>query len=235
MTSTNFPCPLAAVLLDAGGTLISERRGRATIYASAAHDAGLAVDEVQMGKLMKHTLGELPRSVDGAFRFSRGWFEVFIERIFVDRLGLARERLQAVRGTLFERFADPAEYRCTTGALELLEALSARGVTLGVLSNWSEALPGLLRDLGLTQHLDFVLVSAIEGAEKPERAFFERGLELAGAAPASVLHVGNDPELDVQGALSVGILPVLVGEAELAPGLESVTRVSTLEALARII
>lgn len=228
-----FPSPLAAVFLDAGGTLITERRGRAAIYSACARSRRLDVDEAAMARSMGRALRELPRSIGPSFRFTRGWFEAFIERIFVHELGLPRAQLAGVQAELFERFADPSEYVLTPGALELVELLAARGVVVGVVSNWSAALPGLLQGLGLSGHLDFVLVSALCALEKPERAFFELALRRAGVAAGSALHVGNDPELDVQAALAAGILPVLVGDAPLAPELAAVTRVPDLAELAR--
>ena len=103
-----------------------------------------------------------------------------------------------------------------------------------MVSNWSPALPGLLEGLGLGPHLDFVVVSACEGCEKPEPEIFERALARAGVPAAAALHAGDDVGKDVHGARSVGILPVLVGPAALPPG-ETCARVEDLWALARLI
>lgn len=226
------PARLAAVLLDAGGTLLRERRSRAALYAEVARAAGLAMDEERMSAWMYRTHAELPRSLDGHFRYSRAWFAAFIRRIFVDGLGLPPGALGGVRQALFERFSDPASFTLLPGAAELVAGLAARGLRVGVVSNWSEALPGLLEGLGLARHLDFVVVSALESCEKPEPEIFERALARAGVPAARALHAGDDFGRDVQGARAAGILPVLVGPAALPPG-ESCERVDDLWALAR--
>jgi FMN phosphatase YigB (HAD superfamily) len=50
---------------------------------------------------------------------------------------------------------------------------------VGLISNWSPRLPKLLADLRISERVDFVLCSAIERAEKPDAALFERALARA--------------------------------------------------------
>lgn len=225
--------PLSAVFLDAGGTLLSERTSRAALYAEVAREAGLDVGEREMRGWMYRIHAALPRRVGRHFRYSRGWFEAFIEDLFVGGLGLPRERLPGVQTALFERFADPSSYALLPGAGELVEGLAQRGLCVAVISNWSEALPGLLEGLGLARHLRFSVVSALEGCEKPELEIFARALARAGVEPSAALHAGNDVERDVRGARAAGILPVLVDRA--TPTDEPCERVDDLYALERLI
>jgi putative hydrolase of the HAD superfamily len=202
--------PIAAVFLDAGGTLLAEHRPRAAIYAEIARAHGLDVSEPSMRELMYRTHAELPRSVGAHFRYSEGWFAAFIARIYQEGLRLPPSELSAVQGELFARFADPASFRAFPGARELLATLRARGLAVGVVSNWSERLPEVLDGLGLSAGLDFVLVSALERCEKPEPEIFRRALARAGVDAARAVHAGDDVTRDVHGARGVGILPVLV-------------------------
>ncbi len=224
------------MLLDAGGTLIAERSSRAALYAQAAREAGLEVDEPGMRLWMDRTLAGLAPRERGHFRYTLGWFSVFIERLFVDGLGLERGRLAALQESLFARFSDPGTFRVVPGAAGLLEALAARDLRAGVVSNWSPALPGLLEGLGLAGRLDFVVVSALEGCEKPGAEIFRRALARAGVSADAALHAGDDPERDVQGARAAGILPVLVGPPLGRPGEDrDCVRVEDLFALRRFI
>jgi REG-2-like HAD superfamily hydrolase len=225
--SLTVPRRLAAVLLDAGGTLISERESRAALYAREAEAAGLEVSERRMTELMAEAHAALPRELDGHFRYSTGWFGAFIRRVFVDGLGLDPRALPGVRSALFTRFADSATFRVAPGARELTRALRARGLKLAVVSNWSEALPGLLQGLGLADQLDLVTVSSLEGCEKPQPEIFLRTLARLGVEPRQTLHAGNDIERDVQGASAAGILGVLVGPP--APGCASVPHLTDLQ------
>ena len=199
---------LRAVLLDAGNTLIVERESRAALYAAAARARGLTVDDDAMLAHMKRAHAELPREIGAHFHYSEGWFACFIERVFVERLGLDRSALARVQAELLERFADPATFRVLPGAFELVRELRARGLVVGVVSNWSERLPDLLEGLGLARELDFIVVSALERCEKPEPRIFAVALERARVGAAQALHVGDDLEADVHGARALGILPI---------------------------
>lgn len=233
MPPSRAPARLAAVFLDAGGTLLRERSSRAAIYAEAAREAGLDVGELEMRERMYRIHAALPRSVGPHFRYSRGWFRAFIEGLFVGELGLPPGRLPPLAERLFERFADPGTYTLLPGAAGLVEGLARRDLCVAVVSNWSEALPGLLQGLGLARHLRFSVVSALEGCEKPEPEIFERALARAGVPPSLALHAGNDVERDVRGARAAGILPVLVNG--MAPPSEACARAADLFELERLI
>jgi phosphoglycolate phosphatase-like HAD superfamily hydrolase len=72
-------------------------------------------------------------------------------------------------------------------------------------SNWDVSLHEQLERTGLTPLLDGALSSAEVGAPKPDPEIFARALALAGASPEEALHVGDDVEADVGGALAAGL------------------------------
>jgi len=197
-----------ALLLDFGGTLASERASRAALYAAAGERFGVPVGEERMAELMRAAHAALPLRVDGAFRYGERWFAAFIERIFVTELGLAPVRLGELAAELCARFADPATFRVTAGAEELLDAARRAGLRAAVVSNWSERLEPLLAGLGLRARLDAVLASAVEGVEKPDPELFQRALARLGVAAAAAVHLGNHWENDVGGARAAGITPI---------------------------
>src|SRR5262245_37953758 len=165
--------PLAAVFLDLGGTLLAECPGRAALYAEEGRRHGLRVDDARMAELMARAHTELPRELDGAFRYSDEWFRAFQRRIFVGELGLGEERFEELTARLFERFEDARSFVLYPGARELLAASRSRGLALGLISNWSARLPRLLAGLELERAFDFVLCSAELRMEKPEPASFD--------------------------------------------------------------
>jgi putative hydrolase of the HAD superfamily len=99
-------------------------------------------------------------------------------------------------------------------AVPALEALRARGLAIGAVSNWIWQLPELLHSLELVSHFDFVAASARVGFEKPHAGIFQHALQQAGVRPREALHVGDHIDADVQGAQAVGISPVLIDRRE---------------------
>jgi putative hydrolase of the HAD superfamily len=207
------PMPLRAVFIDAGNTLLYEKPSRFEIYALAARRRGLDLSAERMTELMRKAHRELPREIDGAFRYSEGWFSSYIERIFHDGLDLSRSELSSVRDELFAQFSDPRTFQLFPGGLELLDALRVRGLGVGIISNWSQRLPGILDGLGISERVDFVLASAIERVEKPAPEIFARACLRAGVEPRQAIHVGDDVDKDVRGARAAGLLAVRIDHA----------------------
>ena len=55
-----------------------------------------------------------------------------------------------------------------------------------------------------------IVVSGREGVAKPDPRIFHAAAQAAGVAPHEVLHVGDDPALDVLGGLAAGMQTVWV-------------------------
>jgi putative hydrolase of the HAD superfamily len=116
---------------------------------------------------------------------------------------------------------------------EVMEELLAIGLPLYVVSNWDVALEGVLENLGWVRYFDGIVASAKVGSEKPEKAIFEEALRLAGLAERRdrVVHVGNDPVSDVEGAISAGIDAVLIDREGDLEGPKSIVTLPDLRGL----
>jgi putative hydrolase of the HAD superfamily len=94
----------------------------------------------------------------------------------------------------------------------VLEALAARGLTMGLVSNIT-LLPDLLRaDLeafGLAPFLSVAAFSSEVGWRKPDRRIFAHVLERLGAAPEEAIFVGDRLRDDIGGARAAGMRTVL--------------------------
>lgn len=93
-------------------------------------------------------------------------------------------------------------------AVPALEALRARGLLLGLLSNTSRDLAQFVAHHGLD--VDAVLTSHTHGKTKPHETIFRRMLELLGVTAEEAVMVGDTLEDDVEGARAVGMRAVLV-------------------------
>src|SRR5450432_1670918 len=88
---------------------------------------------------------------------------------------------------------------------DVLEKLRARGLRLGVISNFDRRLYSNLEDIGLAPYFDHITISSEVGADKPHARIFERAVTAFGVAPSEALHVGDDPVRDWAGAESAGL------------------------------
>ncbi len=103
------------------------------------------------------------------------------------------------------------------GACAALEALAARGILLGVISNTmrtsGEVIRQVLERAELLPYFQVLTFSDECGIRKPARAIFQGTLDFLGVPPHEAAHVGDDPILDVEGPRDAGMLAI-----QLAPG-----------------
>ena len=206
---------IEAVFLDAGDTLFCIRTSREAVYCAVAGRHGLHVEQAALGRVMNHIHDTLPQLVNGHYRYSLPWFRHYIETVFAATGHPGPP--PALVDDLFAAFEDPETYRLYPEVVNTLTALRERGLTLGVVSNWSPVLPGLLGRLGIAPFFSFVLDSASLRAEKPEARIFEIALERSGVSPAQAIHVGDRPDLDVAGAEGAGVRGVLIDRNDRFP------------------
>lgn len=100
-------------------------------------------------------------------------------------------------------------FRAFDDAAPALAALRERGLPLVCVSNWDCSLAGVLDEIGLAPYFDGVVTSAGAQARKPDPRIFAPALELAGCAPAAVLHVGDSAD-DVAAAEAAGIQALML-------------------------
>lgn len=131
-------------------------------------------------------------------------------------------RFYATEGGIWRPFDD---------VVPTLEALRSAGYRLAVISNWDISLEPLLVRHGLRDWFEVVLASLVEGVEKPDPRLFRIALSHLELLPAEVVHVGDHPEDDGDGARAAGIRPFLIDRREGAVASEGVlTRLTELPA-----
>lgn len=106
-------------------------------------------------------------------------------------------------------FAARCEVEHYEDSVEALERLAAR-VPLAAVSNGNAC----LTRIGLMPLFRFQLGAREHGAAKPDASIFHAACEQLGVAPADVLHVGDDIEMDVIGAHRAGMRTCWINRAE---------------------
>jgi putative hydrolase of the HAD superfamily len=207
------------VLFDVGDTLVAPRDSYATVYSSVLATMGVVRPVEVFEEALRTSWDEMgrivPKGVDRYGHFPGGETEYWlrfarrtIEQVAQEPLpsGFAEDALEL----LSESFRLGESWRLFPEVIPVLGSLKADGIRLAVVSNWDSRLPGLLETLGLAPYFDAVVFSHAVGVEKPHPGIFRSALERIGADAASTLHVGDVPELDLEGARAAGIDAVLV-------------------------
>ncbi|MFH8367453.1 HAD family hydrolase [Streptomyces sp. NPDC018031] len=177
---------IRAVVFDVGETLVRDDR----TWASWADWLGVP----------RHTLSALVGAVVAqgrdnadAIRLIRPGIDVAAERAAMDAAGIT------------EHLAEDDLYPDVRPALS---ALRAAGLRVAVAGNQTRRAGELLRALDLP--VDAIATSGAWGVAKPDAAFFERVVELAGVPPHDTLYVGDHPANDVAPAARAGLRTALL-------------------------
>jgi putative hydrolase of the HAD superfamily len=226
---------IQTVTFDVTGTLIHCPRLGA-IYAEVLGRHGIAVSPQEAGRLVRLVWQELACLADPARdRFAshpegaRGFWQRFLERLAEHLEAPVPSRFAAAE--LFHRFGTPEAWEVYPEVPEVLAALKAQGLRLGVISNWDERLPVLLDGLGIGFFFDTLVVSSEVGVEKPHRQIFARALARLEVSPAAALHVGDSILEDVEGAIAAGMEAVWLdrsGRRERSGGIGGIRDLSAL-------
>ena len=112
----------------------------------------------------------------------------------------------------------PLGRRLVPYAREALEYLRPR-YRLYVLSNgFTELQARKMQSAGIDHYFDGVVLSEDIGVNKPDPAIFEYALRVAGVSKAETLMIGDNFEVDIEGAQQVGIDQVFYNVGRLALG-----------------
>ena len=158
------------------------------------------------------------------------WHDVY--SIFFEHLGISNAG--GLIDVVYGEFTDLANYALFEDVVPVLEKLHGAGLALGVVSNFEEWLERLLEQLGVRPYFDVRVISGVEGLEKPDPAIFRLAMDRAGVSPERSVYVGDNPEFDVEPALALGMLPVLIDRRDRYPDWTSM-RIRSLDELPAVI
>ncbi len=115
-------------------------------------------------------------------------------------LGASGDDIAHARPAFEALYVERNRVRFYDDALPALEALGAL-FPLAALTNGNAD----LARIGIDQRFAVIVAARDLGVAKPERAIFEHTARQLGLEPGEVLHVGDDPRLDVDGAARAGM------------------------------
>lgn len=138
-------------------------------------------------------------------------FEQFHEK----RIAFARQNLngdaEAIRFFGLTKTPWPKEDEVPYPQAEaILAYLRGRGYGVGVIANQSPGSAERLRGWGLLPYIDVVAASAELGVAKPDRAIFDRALEMAHCTAQEAVMIGDRLDNDVALAKRLGMAAIWI-------------------------
>src|SRR5262249_46687349 len=210
---TDNRSPIRAILFDAGGTLIHVD-GEAVCRAAGCEyvEAAFAEAEASAHAEARAWIGLHPTSTDAER------FPIFVDAMLRSLgIGDSDTRREAAFRVAAEHERANLWCRPAAKAAETLETLAGRGYRLGVVSNSNGHVRRLLERARLAPYLEVIVDSAEVRIEKPDPRIFSIATEMLNIEPGSCAYVGDLYEIDILGARSAGLRPILIGVCP-APG-----------------
>jgi len=214
---------VAFVFFDHGGTLTCQQKDSPQIFLEVLAESGYSFPLekvrdalVKADRYWEERYRPLPRG----HRFSDSILED-LYRKSLGHLGIERG-VDEIAAKIVSEWHERAGFVLHADTLPCLDALRQRGLPMGVITQtlWREdefRRLHLMRE-GIEHYFNLVLTTESVGYDKHDKRLYLKAIELAGHAPQEMVHVGDNYELDVKGAESVGMRGVLlIREGKVVP------------------
>jgi len=228
-----------AVTFDAAGTLFAPAEPVAVTYAGSAARHGITLLAGDLEPHLQAAFASAPPLAFGDLaptaraERERSWWRDLVRRTF----GTAGDHpaFEACFADLFAHYGQADAWRVFPEVADTLRRLRARGLRLAVVSNFDGRLPGVLAGLEVAPLVDAVLYSTAVGVAKPAARIFDAAARALAASRHEIVHVGDEIDTDVTGALAAGFRAVLVDRTGRRPplprGAQAVTTLADLTTL----
>ena len=228
---------IKAIFFDWFNTLVRFEPPRIELYSQVFQQFGveLAPKEIMRGIMAADLYyieenAKLPVEKRGAEEQAK--VHSYYPKAILAEAGIkaAEELVSEISKVLREQYKKPTLV-LFDDVLPTLKTLKQRGLALGLLTNATKDTLSLHRKLALEHYLDFVVTSQVAGADKPKPPIFLAALDRAGVKALEAIHVGDQYQLDVEGARGVGINPILIDRYDLYPEVSDCPRILSLNEL----
>jgi len=202
---------IRAVFLDAAHTIIEPYPASAHVYSEIGRRHGYRVTEEGLAAALaplwltmraaKFSVSRVQGTDEAA---EKDWWRGVVDRAFRDS-GEARGCGEACFEEIFTHFGKGDAWQVPPDVVPAIEAFRARGLKVGVLSNFDARLRSVLDDLDLTRRFDTLTISSEAGWEKPHPNIYRMAMRSLDVQPAEAVMAGDDWEHDVEGPTACGL------------------------------
>lgn len=222
------------MVFDVGGTLLRfdlDKLTRAYVEISARH--GSYLEPARTRAVLEELELELPtrtreRQISLERENGRGFWDDFYGEGF-RRLGMQAD-MSAGAAEIRKRFQRAEFETLFNDVVPALDTLAARGIQMGILSNFSPNCEDVLHRMGIHRYFSFFVVSALAGVEKPDSRIFLLVVQAARRGPQEIAYIGDSLFHDIEGAARAGLDAILVDRHDRYPDFKG-NRIRGLEEL----
>ena len=204
---------LRAILFDATETLFRVRGSVGGAYASVAARHGLVVPADELEARFRTALRRMPplsfpgARADEIPQREYAWWRHIAATAFA---GYRVRDFEAFFRDLFDHFADAAAWELFPDTQPALAALKARGLRLGIVSNFDGRLTRICEGLRIATLFETLVMSGRVGYAKPDPRIFAVALARLGVTAEQAAHVGDSEHEDISGARAAGLRALLI-------------------------
>ncbi|MBP7792692.1 MAG: HAD family hydrolase [Candidatus Goldbacteria bacterium] len=192
------------IFFDAGETLIYRNPSLLTITDRFLKKNGININKKRLASVLNEcAISMKPVAESGSVPDSKKW-EIYVSKIF-KKLNVKDNKIMI---KLREHLKKGTSYRPFDDTKKTLKHLRKMGFKLGVISNASSELTGILKRTDIYDFFDGIIISEVAGHEKPDVMIFRKALEALKATPEESIYIGDNFIADVKGAIKAGITPV---------------------------
>jgi putative hydrolase of the HAD superfamily len=205
------------LLFDAGGVLLDLDYAFLRRLLSLN---GITPEVDALSRAEAYARTEIHRRVRGGGRVGEEWRDYF--RFVLAKVGAPKGSFEEIIDHLWDAHQRFGLWTVAIpGTPEALKRLKQQGYRMAVVSNAEGRVEQDLGSAGYDGLFETVVDSFLVNVEKPDPAIFKIALERLGVPADSAVYLGDVPSVDVEGARSAGITPVLLDRHDLYPDVDA--------------
>jgi putative hydrolase of the HAD superfamily len=198
--------PVRAVFFDVDFTLIHPGpRFLGPGYSATCAVHGVVVDASRFDAAVACALPLLDDLADP--RYDHDLFVRYTAAI-IEQMGGGGAGVRAAAAEIYEDWAANQHFTLYDDVQDVLPALAARGLELGVISNSHRSLEAFTEHFALDRYVRTHVSAHPNRYMKPHRSIFEAAVASAGVSATEAVMVGDSLKADVHGALGAGLRAV---------------------------
>ena len=199
--------PYQALSFDAAGTLFELAEPVGHTYARLALASGVDLPQAALQQGFRNAWKKYSDVLKVGIGDDRAFWRRLVGETFASASAAQStfpvEISDHLFDTIFDYYANGSAWRLYPETDAVLRRFSDK-LPMVVISNFDRRLRRVLDELGIIEYFDAVIISDEHGFRKPHRELFSVALNILQLSPAHLLHVGDDPRCDWQGAETAG-------------------------------